>query len=286
MRLIQAWCARAATSQPRRIQVSSCPAAPTQAIVMQLNLKVIRMPRLARLHAATLSRLGRPLRRLLIGFGMSDERATVMTEFAIVGPVFLFMLFFVFEIAYDQFLQEVLESSLAVTARQIQIGTSQSQTSGTNLTTPSSFMTQYFCPNTFGFLDCNSLFVRVEIISTAFPATCTDVSQATTGLLPVSNNVLNLGSFSGVSGAGTGTSLTPSACDTNSGQGYCSPSQNEFVLLTAIYAAPSFLGGFVPNTQLYRYNGNYVRAQLAATAFQTENFTAASGTKPSGYTGC
>lgn len=244
------------------------------------------MRRLAKLHAATLSRLGAPLRRGLVGLGLSDQRATVMTEFAIVGPVFLFLLFFVFEIAYDQFLQEVLESSLAVTARQIQIGTSQSQTSGNNLTTPSSFMTQYFCPNTFGFLDCNSLFVRVEIINTNFPASCADLSQATTGLLPVSNNVLNLGSFSGVSGAGSGTSLATSPCDTNSGQGYCSPSQNEFVLLTAIYAAPSFLGGFVPNTQLYRYNGKYVRAQLAAIAFQTESFVPASGNQPNGYSGC
>ena len=215
-----------------------------------------------------------------------DRRGSMMVEFAIVGPVFFFLLLFVFEIAYDQFLQEVLESSLAATARQMQIGTAQLQTNSSNLTTPPTFMSQYFCPNTFGFLNCNNLFVRVETLSTNFTNSCTDVYQATTGTLPVSGNTLELGSFSSKNGNGAGTAISTSSCDTNTGQGYCSPSGNEFVLVTAIYVGPSFLNGLLPNTEIYQYNGRDVRAQFAAAAFQTENFQAASGTATSGYAGC
>lgn len=218
----------------------------------------------------------------------ADRRASTIVEFAIAGPVFFFLLLFVFEIAYDQFLQEVLESSLAATARQMQVGTSQLQTGANNidLTTPSSFMTQYFCPNSFGFINCNNLFVRVEILNTTFPTSCSDVYQATTGALPITGNTLNLGSFSGVNGAGAGATVGTTPCDTNTGQGYCSPSRNEFVLVSAVYVGPSFLNGFLPNTQIYKYNGRDVRAQFASDAFQTENFNAASGATPGGYAGC
>ncbi len=218
----------------------------------------------------------------------APARGSVMVEFAIVAPFFFFMLFFVFEIAYDQFLQEVLESSLAFTARQMQIGTAQLQ-SGANdidLTTPATFTPQYFCPNAFGFLDCPNLFVRVEILNTDFTGACTDVYQATTGVLPVTKGVLNLGSFSSENGTGSGAAIAPSPCDINAAQGYCSPSSNEFVLLTAIYIAPSFLNGLLPNAEIYKYKGHDVRAQFASTAFQTENFTPISGTAPSGYAGC
>jgi hypothetical protein len=193
-----------------------------------------------------------------------------MVEFAIVGPVFFFLLFMVFEISYDLFLQAVLNSSLAVTGRQMQINTTQNATP----TGTSSFTAAYFCPNSFGFLNCNNLYIRDEIINTSTTSTCTDLYYATTGVLPVSGGVLQLGSFTSQNGFGAGGTVSVTNCDASSTTGYCNPGPSEMVLLTAIYVAPSFLNGLMPGTQVYKYNGNYVRAQLASTAFETEAYTA------------
>jgi len=200
-----------------------------------------------------------------------STRASVMVEFAIVGPVFILLLLVVFQVAYDLFLQEVLDSTLAVTARQMQINATQSATA----TGSTSFATGYFCPNSFGFVNCNNVFVRVETVSTALTdSSCLDVYQMTTGQLPVTNGQLGLASFTSNTGLGTGAAVPASSCDTNSGTGYCNPAGQEFVILTVIYVGPSFLNGYLPGTQAYRYNGHLVRAQLASTAFETEDYTA------------
>jgi Flp pilus assembly protein TadG len=216
------------------------------------------------------------LRRLL-----ASRRSNVTVEFAIVGPVFLFLLLFVFEIAYDNFLQEVLDSATAFSARQMQIGLSQNSTSGAD------FLNKYLCPNGFGLLNCNGVFVRVEVLNSSQSSTCADVYNATTGNLPVSGNAstgytLQLGSFAGTQGAGAGTSTSPSTCDTTSSQGYCNPGPSEFVLLTTIYVGPSFMNGLIPTSRLYTYNGSPVRAQMSGSAFETDNFTAS----PATSTGC
>lgn len=203
-----------------------------------------------------------------------------MVEYAIVGPVFFLMLLFVFEVAYDLFLQEVLESALAVAARQMQIGASQDAT-GTGTT---SFTAADVCPSAFGLLNCNSLYVRVEVLNTAQTSTCADVYNATTGTLPLSAGapaMLQLAAYTSQNGPGTGgPNPTATACDPTAQIGYCNPGPDEFVLLTAIYTAPSFLNGLLPNTSIYTYGGHDVRAQLASTAFQTEYFSA-DKTRPS-----
>jgi Flp pilus assembly protein TadG len=201
----------------------------------------------------------------------SARAGAVLVEFAIVGPVFLMMMMFVFEIAYDLFLQEVLESALAVTARQMQIGATQDAAA----TGAGSFTAAYFCPNSFGFLNCNNLYVRVEVLNTSQTSSCADVYQATTGGLPLSGGApatLQLAAFTSTLGAGIGGTAAATPCDPAAQTGYCNPGSDEFVLLTAIYVAPSFLNGMLPNTAIYTYGGHDVRAQLASTAFQTEYF--------------
>jgi hypothetical protein len=203
-----------------------------------------------------------------LGRVKSDLRASMAVEFAIVGPIFFLLLFIVFEISYDLFLQEVLDSSLAVTARQVQLGTAQGQT------TAAGFNQAYFCPNSFGFLNCNNLFIRVEPINTSLQSTCTDLYDATTGVLPISGGVLQLGSYENTGGLGLGSTIPATKCDTATNNGFCNAGKQELVLISAIYLAPSFIRGLlVPGTQVYKYNGSWVRAQFAATAFETENFT-------------
>jgi len=209
------------------------------------------------------------------GLRQLGRDGSVIVEFAIVGPVFFLMLLFVFDTAYDLFLQEVLESSLAVAARDMQIGASQNATA-TGTTT--SFTGAYFCPSALGLLNCNNLYIRVEALDTSSTTTCADVYDATTGTLPLSSSTpatLQLATFTSENGAGAGGTIPPPAtpCDPTSQIGYCNPGANEFVLMTAIYVAPSFLNGLLPNTAVYTYGGTDVRAQLASTAFQTEYFS-------------
>ncbi len=226
--------------------------------------------RVARGHPSALARF---VARLLRHW--RQRRAAVVIEFAIAGPVFFLLLFVVFEVSYDLFLQGVLNGSLAMAGREMQVD----QTATATPTGAGSFTAAYFCPNAWGFLNCNNLFVRVEVISAALTnSACVDLYQSTTGGLPVANGTLNLAAFTSENGAGG--SASPGTCDeiTGSGNngalGYCNPGPDELVLLSAIYVAPSFLNGLLPGTTAYKYNGSLVRAQLASTAFQTESFTA------------
>ncbi len=189
----------------------------------------------------------------------ADRRASYMLEFAIVGPVFLVMLFIVFEVSYDLFLQAVLDNSLQITAREMQVGTSQAATEG-------NFVSTYFCSNSYGLLDCNNLFIQVQEFAPS--TTCPDLYDATSGDLPVVGGVLQLGSYYSALGAGLGSTIGPTACLKNTG--FCSPGPNETIVATAIYVAPSFLQGLLSNN--IKYNGGYVRAALSTAAFQTEAF--------------
>jgi hypothetical protein len=216
-------------------------------------------------------RLGARLRR-----HWRERRASVILEFAIAGPAFFLLLFAVFEVSYDLFLQGVLDGALALTSRQMQVDSTVNATA----TGSNSFTAAWFCPNSFGFLNCNNLFVRVEVISAALTnSACVDLYQSTTGDLPVANGVLDLAAYTNETGMGGGGTASPGSCDEitgagdNGALGYCNPGPNELVLLSAIYVAPSFLNGLLPGTQAYKYNGRLVRAQFASAAFETESFT-------------
>jgi len=85
----------------------------------------------------------------------ADRHSTVMVEAAICLPVFFLLLFFAFELAYDGFIQAVLESTLAATAQQIEVGSTTAATSA-------NFVSNYVCNNGEGLLSCGSLFIRVQ----------------------------------------------------------------------------------------------------------------------------
>jgi len=187
-----------------------------------------------------------------------------MLEFAIVGPVFFILLFMVFEIAYNEFSQAVLDSAVQATARAIEVGNAQTAT------TQSALVTQELCPNALGLLNCNNLFVRVESINqSACPGITADLWDATDGMLPSSGGVIDLGYYGGT---GTGG---PTACqNASSTSGFCvagsSTTAPELIILSAVYMEPTFLGGLVQRT--LSYNGGLVRAQFSSAAFITEGF--------------
>lgn len=191
-----------------------------------------------------------------------DRKGAFALEFGLVAPLFFLVLFFVFNLAYKFFNQEVLDDATQVTARQIQTGNAQAAADGTD------FIKTYFCPNTYGLLNCNRIFLRVEHIEAS---TCTDFYDATDGRLPVVNGVLELGDY-----GGKGGNVGPTACATDgSAIGFCNAGPNETVLLSAVYVAPSFLGGLLPPGMTMTYGGNAVSAMLATAGFETENFASA-----------
>jgi len=207
------------------------------------------------------------LDRLLFWRGWMGRRASFALEFAMVGPVFFLLLFTAFEISYDLLCQEVLNNALQYCARQVQVGNAQTASS-------SSFVSTYFCPFDGGVLNCNNVFIRVEEVSfTDTNATtangCTDYYDATTGGAPVVNGVLQLGLYySGAGTQGQGSNTGNTKCDTATG--FVDPPAQACVLMSAVYVAPSFLGGLVLNRT--KYNGQYVRPLFSSAAFVTEPF--------------
>ncbi len=189
-----------------------------------------------------------------------------------IAPIFLILLFVVFEVSYDEFMQEVLDSTVQSAARQVQIGKSQNASNST-------FVTGYMCPYDTGLLNCNNLFVRIQQV-TFNTAACSnkDFYDATPAGAPVSGGVLQLGGFfSGAGVAGNGATLTPSPCaTTTSSSGYCNAGPQEFILMSAVYVAPSFLDGLVLNH--ITYGGQYVRALYSTAAFETEPYSNSSPT--------
>jgi Flp pilus assembly protein TadG len=213
------------------------------------------------------------------------RRGAFALEFALVAPFFLVMLFVVFEVSYDEFMQEVLDNALQSAARQVQIGNTQAATSST-------FVQNYFCPYGNGLLNCNSLYLRIQSVSfnagscsrlattnatgDYYDATM-DKNGANISTAPSSNGVLQLADY--YSGAGTaGTSSTGSAvglssCATsNSSSGYCNAGPQELMLMSAVYVAPSFLDGLLLNH--FTYGGKFIRPIFSTAAFETESFAA------------
>jgi Flp pilus assembly protein TadG len=228
-----------------------------------------------------LTRLRTRLRARLLR-GLADRRAAVMVEFAVVGPIFFLLLLVVFEVSYDLYLNEVLDTALQATARQIATGTAQP-------TTASNLISGTLCPNALGLLNCNNLYVTVQRIDTTSTTSCpggyghADLWDATNGTLPGTNGNLQLGLYGGLNGTGAGNAVgPPSTCYASSSKnnGFCvagpSTGSPELIVMSAVYVAPSFLQRLVGNT--VTYNGSIVRATLADAAFVTEGYS-------SSYTG-
>lgn len=201
----------------------------------------------------------------------ADRRGVTAVEMALVLPVFMAFLLMLFEVAYDQFLQGALESTLQYTAYQVQVGNTENTTNGLDSKT---FIDNELCKNSIGhLLGCGSLWVRIQQYN---PAACSDYYSETVGSLPISADALQLGDYAGESAPPGGNKgvIGPSNCTvTGGGQGFCNPGPNEYILMTAIYIAPSFLYALFPN-EAYTYGGHFVHAAFASTAFYTEGYAA------------
>jgi len=218
-------------------------------------------------------RLGRAPRKAGL---VRDRRGAEMLELAIVFPVFIIFLLFLFEVAYDQFVQGILESALQYTSYQVQVGNTYNTTIGQSAptaTTAKLFIDNQLCANAIGnTLNCSSLYVQVQTFVPS--AACTDFYQATNGAPPVQGKVLELGDYSDDSGGtGNGGTIAPTsgACSDNN-VGFCNAGPKQNIIMNVVYVVPSFLGALLPGAGV-TYNGSYVHAAVATSAFYTEDFT-------------
>ena len=198
-----------------------------------------------------------------------DRHSSVIVETAICLPVFFLLLFFAFELAYDGFIQAVLESTLAATAQQVEVG-------NTTAATSANFVPNFVCGNAAGLLNCNSLFIRVQTYSST-PSQCSDFYGATTGVAPVVGGVAELSDYVGVS-AGSGGNAGSVACSTSGTTAFCDPLPGQQIILSAAYLAPSFLQRLLPNGAS-SYNGQLYHVAYETIGFETEKFSA--GMEPS-----
>ena len=178
-------------------------------------------------------------------------------EFAIASTVFMSLLLFVFEISYDQYCQEALDSGLNNAARTIGTGNAQ------NLQSVGQFVSNVLCPNLGGLLNCSTnVFVKIQNISFSGSD---DFYKATTGQAPGTAATLDLSSY------GTGS--------------FCNASPNQYYLLSAVYVGPSFVGMLLHGLFTQSFNGRLVHASASNVAFASEYYAvmgapATAGTTP------
>jgi len=201
----------------------------------------------------------------------SDRHCSVIVETAICLPVFILLLMFAFELAYDGFIQAVLESTLAATAQQMETG-------NTTAATSTNFVSNYMCGNAGGLLNCNSLYLRVQTYSpTQCEALSKDLNYATTGAPPVASGAVELSDYVGTS-AGSGGNIGLTNCSTSGTTAFCDPLPSQQIILSAAYLAPSFLQRLLPNGAS-AYNGQLYHVAYETISFETENFSII-GTEP------
>ena len=194
-----------------------------------------------------------------------STRGVVALEFAILATPFFALMLFIFELGYDLYSQEELDTALHAAVRQIQTGNAQNLTSsGSN-----DFVNGYLCPQAAGLLyGCNSR-VYVKIQKLAF-STSQDFYDFTTGQVPVTGGSLDLVGGGYLNSTGTST--------------FCNSGPGQFILVSALYLGPSFVGTLLPNSfSVINPFGGRTHVTLSTTGVVTESYSptaAAQGSSP------
>ena len=192
---------------------------------------------------------------------LNQRRGVVALEFAIVSiPLIVFMLG-LFEVSYDLYVQSALDSGLQKAVRQIATGNAQ------NVVSANSFVSNYLCPDVYGLLECgNKMLVSINAVTlgTNSAGKANDFYAYTTGKLPLAGNTL----------------ILPASYSQ-----FCNATASQALVITAIYAGPTFLGGLLTGLYSVYYNGMRVHATMATRGVITEQFPVSApgnGTVPAG----
>jgi Flp pilus assembly protein TadG len=191
------------------------------------------------------SRLLASAARLAIVRLARTRRSAVSVEMAAVAIPFCMLMLGSFEVSYDAFMQSAMNMAVNEASRQIWVGNAQGNMSSL------SFVTNYVCPAVGFLVDCSLLTMRVQPVR---PITTTDFYAFMTAN--------HLPSYSTGSG--------PSATLTTSTWSVCTGGPGEAVLVEAVYAGPTFVGGFIPSFVVGTASG-LVHPTYAANAVIIQN---------------
>jgi hypothetical protein len=166
-----------------------------------------------------------------------DRRGSAALEFAIVGTIFLTLVFGILEIGYDLFVQVALDAAVQSAALSVQTGTTQ----GTSGETSAQFTAASVCPALSGLLQCSLVTVGVEPIPSGY-------------------NIYN-----------NPSPLSQSSAS-SSGGSICTGVGGQLMLIQAWYSGPSFVGGLIPSFSV-SLNGSRVHLTMSSAGFVNEYFT-------------
>ena len=185
--------------------------------------------------------------------GRRARQGAVALEFAILAFPFFLWLLFIFELSYDLFTQEALDSALHAAVRNIQTGTGANQASGQD------FIQGYLCPAAHGLLECGHMSVEV----TALGPGQYDYSTVVSGTIPMN-----------------GSQIRPFN-DAVGSAAFCNAQPKQLVLVQALYLGPSFVFGMLPGVLSAQYGNSFVHPTVSSSGFVVEPYTASSLSKGS-----
>lgn len=183
--------------------------------------------------------LGPAARRERRGLARAQGGA-VSLEFAFAAVPFMLLLLGTLEISYDMLMQSILNYSTAVAARMIWTGKVQANEPS------ASFINTSLCPVIGSLLDCNLLTVRTTPIRPA--PTMFDVYMKANSL----PNYVSGGAFN------------------VAGWSVCSGNDGDEILFEAVYAAPTFIGGFI-TVFAAKYSGSLAHPIYSSYGFVNSN---------------
>jgi Flp pilus assembly protein TadG len=182
------------------------------------------------------------------------RRSAVSVEMAAVAIPFFLLLLGSFEVSYDAYMQSAMNYAVSEGSREIWLGHAQGSMSSLN------FVTTYVCPKVNFMVDCSLLTMRVQPIR---PITTNDfwqfMTNASPGPLPYYST-----------GTGRAASLTTNTW------AVCTGGPGEALLVEAVYAGPTFVGGFIPTFVVNTASG-LVHPTYAAQGFVNQTTFTATG---------
>ncbi|HTZ69672.1 MAG TPA: TadE/TadG family type IV pilus assembly protein [Acetobacteraceae bacterium] len=179
---------------------------------------------------------------------MTQRRAAVSLEFAIIAVPFLTLALGVMEIGYDLYVQAALDNAVHNAARSVQVGTTSSTGESS-----SALVQAAVCPNLHELLDCNYLIVGVTPLPSGSGGGQYDYYTA-----PSSQSITGLNHYQipfNTASSGTGD--------------ICTGSSGQLMLLQAWYLGPSFVGGLIP-AFVTQYLGNTPHITQSSAGFVDE----------------
>jgi len=178
---------------------------------------------------------------------LRQRRAVVSVEFAVLAGCFFILTLGTFEVGYDLFVQEVMNTAVEVAARSVQVGTTKGS-SGSQAN--QNFVNSTVCPyvKIYG-LNCNNIFVGVQVVASNQAGVNYYTNMPTISL----QNTQNANG------------------DINTGSGY------NLMILVAYYCGPSFVGmlvpGFATRTSTCPQGAVPVHETVATAGFVNEGFS-------------